>query len=211
MSKIDKRFKPILLIITTLLFAASCSINAVDSVSIEGYLICVEPDGKGDIHIKAEFSDCSGNVALINLQDRIYTISGPQSSIDKLLNAPKRRMGVLMDQTLTGKLYGHKRAQHFMIGDEKYVYDNKTEKKKGTIYCLFPDYKKTYMNYKIAKKPCFNYSPHAHVLYTNDGQILAINGNTEHIKHVEASTERKGVDLTGSISGSKNGKYIYLQ
>nr|NIT13511.1 hypothetical protein [Candidatus Dadabacteria bacterium] len=85
------------------------------------------------------------------------------------------------------------------------------EKIKGTIYCLLPDYKKTYLKYVVSNKPCFNYTPHAHVLYTADGQIIAINGTEELVKTLESSTQRKGVFLMGSISGNEKGRYIYLQ
>jgi hypothetical protein len=120
-------------------------------------------------------------------------------------------MGVLMDQTMRGTVHGHKRALHLMIGSKKYIDDNEIVKKKGTIYCLLPDYKKTNMNYMISNKPCIDYAPHAHVLYTKDGEIIAINGSRELVKKVESSFEREGVYLTGSISGNEKGKYIYLR
>ncbi|NIP39411.1 MAG: hypothetical protein GWM89_10245, partial [Candidatus Dadabacteria bacterium] len=179
--------------------------------NIEGYLICIASDGEGNIKIEAEFSECSGGIALVNLENEIYTISGTQNNLDKLNDAPKRRMGVLMDQNVTGTIHGHKRALHMMVGSAKYIDTGKTEKKKGTIYCLFPDYKKSYMNYKLTNKPCFNARPHAHFLHTDDNEIIAITGSEEHIKHVESTTERKGVYLTGNISGSKNGRYISLK
>jgi len=211
MGRIDKRFKLILFIVFTLLFTAVYSIYAVEWERIEGYLICVEPDNKGNIETKVEYNECSGIVALVDRDEQIYTISGSQSDIDKLLKAPKRRMGVLMDQTLRGKVDGHKRALQLMIGSEKYVDDNKIVKKKGTIYCLFSHYKKTNINYIVSNKPCFQYAPHAHVLYTTDGEIMAINGSKELVRKVENSSERVGVYLAGSISGNEKGKYIYLR
>jgi len=211
MGKINKRFKLILFVVFTFLFAGVYYTGAVQWEGIEGYLICVEPGNKGDIKIKAEYNECSGIVALVNIDEQIYTISGSQSDIDKLQKVPKRRMGVIMDQILNGKIYGHKRALHMMIGSEEYVDDNEIVKKKGTIYCLLPDYKKTNMNYMISNKPCSDYTPHAHILYTEDREIMAINGNKELVSKVENSSERKGVYLTGSISGSEQGKYIYLR
>ncbi|NIS08074.1 MAG: hypothetical protein GWO07_04775 [Candidatus Dadabacteria bacterium] len=211
MGKVDRRFQGILLIAVSLLFVGIYSLSALESHNIEGYLICIAPDDNGNIKIEAEFTECAGNIALVNLENEIYTISGTQNYIDKLNDAPKRRMGVLMDQNVTGTLHGHKRALHMMAGSSKYIDEGKTEKIKGTIYCLFPDYKKSYMNYKLTNKPCYSARPHAHFLHTEDNEIIAITGSEEHIKHVESATERKDVYLTGSISGSKYSRYINLK
>ena len=211
MGKINKRFKLILFIVITLFFTAVYSIYAVEWEIIEGYLICVALDNKGNIETKVEYNDCSGIVALVDRDEQIYTISGSQSDLDKLYKAPKRRLGVLMEQNLRGKVYGHKRALQLMIGSEKYVDDTKIVKKKGTIYCLFPHYKKTNINYMVSNKPCFLYAPHAHIFYTKDGEIMAINGSKELVREFENSSQRVGVYLAGSISGSEKGKYIYLK
>ena len=211
MGKLNKRFKLILFIVITLFFTAVYSIYAVEWEIIEGYLICVALDNKGNLETKVEYNDCSGIVALVDRDEQIYTISGSQSDLDKLYKTPKRRLGVLMEQNLRGKVYGHKRALQLMIGSEKYVDDTKIVKKKGTIYCLLPHYKKTNINYMVSNKPCFLYAPHAHIFYTKDGEIMAINGSKELVREFENSSQRVGVYLAGSISGSEKGKYIYLK
>ena len=62
----------------------------------------------------------------------------------------------------------------------------------------------------VATTPCNEYTDHAHVLYTSEGQTYAVHGPHEEITAIEKSSQRKNVTLSGSVQGNNGGWIIYV-
>ncbi len=199
------------LILFALMYLSVEYVYSESMEKISGYIICIEKGKKGIINTKVDFEECNGLLAIFDREEKIYTISGPEKTMTKLEKGSKRRMGELVDQTLRGKIVGSERSLHIIVNPNKYQSNNiYIDDKKGKIYCLFPDYREISLKYVVSDKPCDKMKAHAHAIFTEDGEIIAIIGDEEYIKEIESSSNRQGVLIKGEIKGNNEGKVIYL-
>ena len=76
----------------------------------------------------------------------------------------------------------------------------------GNIICLFPDKDSGSVAPVIATSPCDGKPTHAHVVVDTRGevgQVYAVEGSDEAITRLEKTSNRKGVDVKGKVTGSQ--------
>jgi len=63
----------------------------------------------------------------------------------------------------------------------------------------------------VVSFPCNKHGPHAHIVYTSEGQIYAIHGSEEAISNIEKNPQRKNISLKGKVAGNQNAWIIFVE
>ncbi len=174
--------------------------------SVEGTVICVEVDEKGNMVTKTDVTMCKGALFEIGADGKAYAISGTAEQAKQMMKTGKK-------QTVSGIISGHERgwilaaasAEHPQAaasGDEVKV--------TGTIVCLLPNYQDLSFKQVVATGPCNEIEPHAHVVRTKDGQVYALHGSEESIKKIESMSDRNEVELQGKIQGEQGAWVLFV-
>ncbi|MGB7291366.1 MAG: hypothetical protein WBD99_04255, partial [Thermodesulfobacteriota bacterium] len=132
--------------------------------------------------------------------------------LQKIAKNPKRRMGYPTTLKVRGTVEGHKRAWHLDLSSLSPEESQKSEERtiEGTIVCVIPHFSKGNAEPVVASAPCNELEPHAHVIYTREGQIYALHGSEEAIISIEKSAKRRNVLIRGKILGNQKGWILFV-
>ena len=179
---------------------------------VRGNIVCIELDESGDANVSEEFTQCSGLVYVLGVDGKIYSLHGSEEEMKKINASSKTRMGYRLPLRLKGTEEGHQRAWRLYTpslepGPRD---DSKEVRVTGTVFCLLPNYRDGNVEPMVATSPCNEYEPHAHVIYTNEGQTYALHGPHDKITAIESNPQRKNVTLSGSLQGNDGGWILYV-
>jgi len=177
-----------------------------------GNIVCLEVDKEGKIIAKEEFTECNGLLAFIGLDGQLYSLHGSKEELQRIEKSPKRRMGYRTTLKVRGKAEGHQRAWHLDISSLEPKESQKLEEEviQGTIVCLIPYYDKGKVKLVVASAPCNENEPHAHVVFTREGEVYALHGSEEKIINIEKSSQRRNVFLRGKVLGNQKGWILFV-
>jgi len=178
----------------------------------KGNVICLEMDKEGKIFAKEEYTVCYGLLAFIGMDGKLYSLHGSEEELQRIEKSPKRRMGYRTTLNVRGEVVGHKRALHLDISSLEPKESQKLEEKiiQGTIVCLIPYYDKGNVKPVVSRAPCNEHEPHAHIIYTGEGEVYALHGSEETIANIEKSFERRNVFLRGKVVGNQKGWILFV-
>jgi hypothetical protein len=169
---------------------------------VEGEVICVEVDEKGNANAIEEFTECDGVIVVLGKDGKLYTLYGTEEQMKMMAKSPKKMA--------SGEVGGHQRAW-IIYGAPLDVQKGKEQTVTGTIVCLLPNYEKGTVSPVVATGPCSEAGPHAHVIYTKDGQVYALSGSEAAISAIEKNPERSNVSLTGKAVGNQGAWILYVE
>jgi len=178
----------------------------------KGNVICLEVDKEGKIIAKEEYTVCNGLLVFIGMDSKLYSLHGSKEKLQRIEKSPKRRMGYRTPLKVRGKIEGHQKALHLDISSLEPKESQKLEEKiiQGTIVCLIPYYDKGNVKPVVSRAPCNEHEPHAHIIYTGEGEVYALHGSEETIANIEKSSERRNVFLKGKILGNQKGWILFV-
>ena len=193
-------------------FLISAQSRAEGERIVRGNIICIEIDAEGNARVSEEFNECSGLVYILGVDNKIYSLHGSEEDMEKISASSKSRMGYRLPLRLKGTQEGHQRAWRLYTPSlEPSATEGSAEiKVTGTILCLLPNYSEGKVNPVVATIPCNEYTDHAHVIYTNEGETYAVHGPHEKIIAIEKSENRKNVTLSGRLQGNNGGWILYV-
>jgi hypothetical protein len=171
--------------------------------TIEGKILCVEADQKGQVTAE-EKSKCNGVSVVVGKDGKLYTLSGSEQQMKKM---PM----MAMEGKVSGTVEGSQSAWIIYAAGAKPSEKPVEKTVKGTILCLLPDYAKGTVKPVVASGPCNEMEPHAHVVYTEDGQIYALEGSEEAIQKMQMNPERKGVTVKGKLQGNPGAWVLFVE
>lgn len=179
----------------------------------KGNIVCLEVNQKGKIIIIEEYAECNGLLVFIGNDGQIYSVHGSIEVLQKIAKNPKRRMGYRTTLEVRGTVEGHKRARHLYLSSLSPEDPQKSTGKtvEGTIACVIPDFSKGNAKPVVANGPCNELEPHAHVLYTKEGEVYALQGSEEKIIKIERSAKRRNVLISGKIQGNQKGWILFVK
>ncbi|MGB7292830.1 MAG: hypothetical protein WBD99_11715 [Thermodesulfobacteriota bacterium] len=196
-----------MLIISFVISLANSSLGAEEEIhGIVGDFVCVEVDKEGNIKTIEEFSVCNGLLVFVGKDGKIYSVHGSEKEIENLAKNHEKKK-------VSGRVEGHQRAWRLYASSLEPKETQKSEERTitGTIVCLIPDYKSGNVKPVVASGPCNELEPHAHVIYTREGQIYALHGSEEAIVNIEKSPVRKNVSLKGKVQGNQNAWILFVE
>jgi hypothetical protein len=197
-------------VLAIILFSLSSFAQSEDVRIVRGNLACVQLDETGKANVSKEFTECKGLLYLIGVDGNLYSLHGSEQEMQKIIESSKSRMGYRLPLRLKGKTGGHQRAWHLYTPSFEPQDNSVKTTVTGSVLCVFPNYKEGNVNPVIAEGPCNEYEPHAHFLYTNEGQIYALHGSHEKIVSIEKNPQRENVTLKGKLGGNENGWIFYV-
>jgi hypothetical protein len=171
--------------------------------TIEGKILCVEADQKGQV-TAVEKSKCNGVSVVVGKDGKLYTLSGSEQQMKKM---PMMAKG----GKVSGEVEGSQRAWIIYAGGVKPSEKPVEKTVKGSILCLLPDYAKGTVKPVVGSSPCNEMEPHAHVIYTEDGQVYAIEGSEEAIHALEMNPQRKDVTIKGKLQGNPGAWVLFVE
>ncbi len=197
----------IMLIIAFLIPLANPSSSGQEEMQdIEGNIVCVEVDKEGNINTIEEFSVCNGLLVFVGKDGKVSSVHGSEKEIASLAKSHEKKK-------VSGRVEGHQRAWRLYASSLEPKETQKSEERTitGTIVCLIPDYKSGNVKPVVASGPCNELEPHAHVIYTREGQIYALHGSEEAIVNIEKSPVRRNVSLKGKVQGNQNAWILFVE
>jgi len=199
-------------ILSSILFPLNSFAETEDVRIVRGNLVCVELDETGKANVSKEFTECGGLLYLIRVNGNLYSLHGSEEEIKRITESSKSRMGYRLPLRLKGKTGGHQRAWLLYTPslEPQETKDIARTKVTGTVLCVFLNYEEGDVTLVVANSPCNEYEPHAHFLYTNEGQIYALHGSHEKIASIEKNPQRKNVTLKGKLGGNESGWIFYV-
>jgi len=183
-----------------------------DKELMKGDILCLVLD-KGKIKALEDFDYCKGLLIFVGMDRKIYTLAGNEDDLQKIAKSPKRMMGYRTPIKIKGSPEGNERAwilyTSHSVSDELEL---KIERiMSGTVVCIIPNYMKGNAKPVISTAPCYDKTPHLHVLYTDDGKIYALQGTENTIKEMEKAPNKKNLTLKGNIVGNEGGLMLIVE
>jgi hypothetical protein len=171
---------------------------------VEGNIICIEVDEKGNPVAKEEYTECKGVFVVVGKDGKVYTVYASEEELKKMPMKAK-------EKKVSGEVGGHQRA--WILYGTPIEAAQKPEEKTvtGTIVCLLPDYSKGTVNPVVASGPCNEQTPHSHVVYTKEGQVYALGGSEEAIHKIEMNPQRTNVTVKGKVQGNQGAWILYAE
>ena len=169
---------------------------------IEGNVICVEVDEKGSVNGMDQFTECDGVFMVVGKDGKLYTVYGTEQQMKMMAKSPKKKV--------SGQVGGSQRAW-VIYGSPLDIQKGTQQTVTGTIVCLLPSYEKGNVTPVVSTGPCNEAKPHAHVIYTKDGQMYAIGGSEEAIGKIESNPQRSNVTLSGKVVGNQGAWILYVE
>ena len=161
---------------------------------IEGNIVCIEVDEKGNVNAMEEYTECDGVLMMVGKDGKLYAVSGTEEQMKMVAKSPKKKA--------SGQVGGSQRAW--------VIYATPTDVQKGTaqtvtgnIVCLLPSYEKGNVAPVVSTGPCNEAVPHAHVVTTASGQVYILSGSEDAISSIEKSSQRTNVTLSGKVTGNQ--------
>ncbi|MGB7292831.1 MAG: hypothetical protein WBD99_11720 [Thermodesulfobacteriota bacterium] len=178
----------------------------------KGNIVCLKVNQKGKIIVIEEYTECNGLLVFIGNDGQVYSVHGPIEELQKIAKNPKRRMGYPTTLKVRGTVEGHKKAWHLYLSSLSAEDSQKSEERtiEGTIVCVIPDFSKGSARPVVASGSCNELEPHAHVLYSKEGEIYALQGSEEKIINIEKSAKRRNVFIRGRILGNQKGWILFV-
>ncbi len=170
--------------------------------TVEGNVICVEVDEKGNVNAMEQFTECDGVFVVVGKDGKVYTVSGTEEQMKMMAKSPKKMA--------SGEVGGSQRAW-IIYGAPLDVQKGAQQTVTGTVVCLLPNYEKGNVSPMVATGPCSEATPHAHVIYTKDGQVYALQGSEAAISSLEKNPQRSNVTLTGKVTGNQGAWILYVE
>ena len=169
---------------------------------MEGNVICVEVDEKGNTVAKEQFTECKGAFVLVGKDGKLYSVSGTEEQMKMMAKSPKKKV--------SGQVGGSQRA--WMIFATPTDVQKGTEQTvTGNIVCLLPSYEKGNVTPVVSTGPCTEAVPHAHVVTTASGQVYILSGSEAAISSIEKSSQRTNVTLSGKVTGNQGAWILYVE
>ncbi len=169
--------------------------------TVEGKILCVEADQQGQLHA-VEKPDCKGVSVVVGSDGKLYALSGAdEKAIEKMAKEKK----------VIGQVVGNQRAWTIYAASLEPGQKPVEKSVKGTLVCLLPNYENASVTPVIATGPCSELPPHAHVVYTEDGQVYALEGSEEAIHKIETNPNRENVTVKGKLQGNPGGWIIFVE
>ena len=169
---------------------------------MEGNVVCVEVDEKGNVNAMEQFTECKGVFMMVGKDGKLYAVSGTEEQMKMMAKSPKKKV--------SGQVGGSQRAW--------VIYATPTDVQKGTeqtvtgnIVCLLPSYEKGNVTPVVSTGPCNEAVPHAHVVTTASGQVYILSGSEDAISSIEKSSQRTNVTLSGKVTGNQGAWILYVQ
>ena len=169
---------------------------------MEGNVICVEVDEKGNVNAKEQFTECKGAFMMVGKDGKLYAVSGTEEQMKMMAKSPKKKV--------SGQVGGSQRAL--------VIYATPTDVQKGAeqtvtgnIVCLLPSYEKGNVTPVVSTGPCTEAVPHAHVVTTASGQVYILSGSEAAIGSIEKSSQRTNVTLSGKVTGNQGAWILYVE
>jgi hypothetical protein len=197
-------------VLAIILFSLNSFAQSEDVRIVRGNLACVQLDETGKANVSKEFTECKGLLYVIGVEGNLYSLHGSDEEMEKITESSKSRMGYRLPLRLKGITGGHQRAWHLYTPSLKPQDNSVKTTVTGSVLCVFPNYKEGDVSPVIAEGPCNEYEPHAHFLYTNEGQIYALHGSHEKIVSFEKNPQRENITLKGKLGGNENGWIFYV-
>jgi len=168
--------------------------------SIEGKILCVEPDQQG--HLTAvEKSNCKGLSVLVGKDGKLYSLYGSEGKMKEMA----------MEGKVSGEVEGSQRAWIIYAGGVRPSQKPVEEAIRGTVFCLLPNYENGTVTPVIASGPCNELPPHAHAILAEDGKVYALEGSEEGIHKLEMTPQRQDVKIKGKVQGNPGGWILFVE
>jgi len=179
---------------------------------MKGNILCLVFE-KGKIKALEDFDYCKGLLIFVGMDRKIYTLAGNEDDLQKIAKSPKKMMGYRTPLKIKGSPEGNERAWVLYTPTlESDDLDINVERMiTGTVVCLIPNYLKGNAKLVISTAPCDNKDPHLHVIYTDDGQIYALQGTKDTVINIEKNPNRRNVTLKGRIEGNASGLIFIVE
>jgi hypothetical protein len=171
-------------------------------MDVEGTIFCIEVDEKGNVNATEQFTECEGTMVVVGKDGKVYTVSGTEEQVKMMTKSPKKMV--------SGEIGGNQRAW-VVFATPTDVEKGTTQSVTGTIVCLLPNYEKGTVSPVVATAPCNEATPHAHVIYTKDGQVYALSGSEEAISAIEKNPQRTNMTVSGKVLGNQGAWVLYVQ
>ncbi|HEY7536210.1 MAG TPA: hypothetical protein VH878_09750 [Thermodesulfobacteriota bacterium] len=172
--------------------------------TVEGNVICVQVDEKGNVNAMEQYTECKGVFVVVGKDGKIYTLSGTEEQMKMMAKSPHKMA--------SGQVGGHQRAWIiYGTGAPLDIQKGTQQTVTGTIVCLLPNYAKGTVTPVVGTGPCNEAMPHAHVIYTKDGQVYALSGSEAAIGALEKSPQRTNVPVTGKVLGNQGAWVLYVE
>lgn len=173
---------------------------------LRGNIVCLQVDEEGIISALEEFNVCKGLLVLVGEDGKVYSIHGSVEQIQKIAKSAEKKK-------VSGIVEGNQRAWRLYAslpepkGSQKSMERTIT----GTIVCLLPDYERGNVKPVVSSGSCNESEPHAHVVYTNEGQIYALHGSEEAVSNIQKNSKRRNVSLKGKVQGNQNAWILFIE
>lgn len=197
-------------IVTIAILSLDSLAQTDDTQIVRGQLVCVQIDETGQASVSKEFTDCTGLLYLLGVDEKLYSLHGSEEEIKKIKQSSKSRMGYRLPLRLKGKTVGHQRAWQLYTPSLEIDNDSIKTSVTGTVLCLLPNFNEGDVQPKVASGPCNEAEPHAHFIQTKEGQIYALHGSLEDIVSIETNPQRENVMLTGVLKANNSGWVLYV-
>jgi hypothetical protein len=171
--------------------------------SIEGKTICVEADKQGNL-ITSEKSECKNGIFVVLGKDKIYTLYGSEEQMKKMAMRVK-------EKEVRGEVQGSQRGWILYASPIEKGQKPVEKTVEGTIVCLLPNYENGTVTPVVASGPCNELTPHAHIIYTKEGQIIAIHGSGEAIQKLEMNPQKRDVMVKGRLQGNPGAWILFVE
>jgi hypothetical protein len=169
---------------------------------VEGNVICVEVDEKGNTVAKEQFTECKGAFVLVGKDGKLYSVSGTEEQMKMMAKTPKKKV--------SRQVSGSQRAW-VIYATPTDVQTGTEQTVTGNIVCLLPSYEKGNVTPMVGTGPCNEAVPHAHVVTTASGQVYILSGSEDAISSIEKSSQRTNVTLSGKVTGNQGAWILYVQ
>ena len=131
------------LILILILSVISHQSSAGEERIVRGNIVCIEIEAEDSVRVLEEFTECSGLVYILGVDDKLYSLHGSEEEMKKISAGSKTRMGYRLPLRLKGNEAGHQRAWALYTPSlEPQENEGSAEiKLTGTVLCLLPNYR----------------------------------------------------------------------